>query len=407
MLTNEILMAPEEHGQGEQDLATQFTCHLHEPTLRKAKDRPEKQQPPNEVAPDRASLFDLDGQRRDQERLQKLESKNHALIEKEDRERAERQRNKASRPMKQVSPEKRKHTAGFRDSRLKKRLNPQTGPTSEQGKKAVSQNAIKHGFYARAPEGDREYAALEQAVVGQLEPVGEVQRKITNSIVFELYRIAKIEETVRMLDQGIDEERVNLSQLADQLEFPFSKTYAPLLLLYINEVDLRRRVLAHCKGVFLDLLQAPAAVEKSGRKVASQALGPMSDQANERAGKLLERATKLLNKDALIQHLETDFFQEFDAVMLETSLGRNKIGSALLDTGEMMPLVECWVYRNHMLIRVVMRRMIGSLRLDLMTDPKIERALKTSRSRLNSLLHDYLLESPNKLIRARALGFFE
>lgn len=298
-------------------------------------------------------------------------------------------------------------TSATHDSRLKVRLHAQTGPTSEAGKRAVSQNAVKHGFYARASEGDQMYAACEQAVRGCLEPVGEIQTRVSESIAFELWRIAKIEQTVRTLDKGIDEERVNLSHLADQLEFPFSRAYTPLLILYRDEEQLRLRVRGHCEGVFTELLMRPFLSQGAypqGQFVSI--LGPMSEQSNDRAKVLLERSTQVLNRQFLIQQNEDEFFQEFDAVMLDTRLGKNKIGVALLDAGDLMPLVECWVYRNHSLIQIVIGRMLGSLRLELMTDPKVERALKTARSRLNSLLHDYLLEAPDKLGRARALGFF-
>ena len=294
------------------------------------------------------------------------------------------------------------------DSRLKLRIHPQTGPTSEEGKRAVSHNALKHGFYAHPTEADREFAACEQAVLGSLGPSGEIQTRIARSVAVELWRIGKIEDTVILLERGIDEERVNLSHLADQLEFPFGKSYSPLLLLYMNEADLRRRVLGHCSGVFAQLHEGLLANESlKALKAAARAQGPMAHQANERLGSLLELARLVLAEQSLVQHMHEEFFQEFDAVMLDTRLGRNNVGAALLDAGELMPLVECWVYRNHMQIRVVVRRMQASLRLDLLVNPKIERALNTARSRLNSLLRDYVLEAPDKLSQARTLGFFD
>ena len=114
-----------------------------------------------------------------------------------------------------------------------------------------------------------------------------------------------------------------------------------------------------------------------------------------------------MNKQPLLPHMHEEFFQEFDAVLLETRLGRNKVGAALLESGEHIPLVECWVYRNHTQVRAVTRRMQAELRLDLMTNPKAERALNTARSRLNALLRDFVLEAPGKLSRARTLGFFD
>ena len=299
----------------------------------------------------------------------------------------------------------------FKDSRLKQSINPQpihpqTGPTSEEGKRAVSQNALKHGFYARPQEDDTEFVAIDLAVFDKLEPAGIVQRQIARSIADVLWRTARREETVRALYRDIEQEQVNLAQLAVQLEFPFAKSYAPLLLLYVSEGDLLRRVRGHCQGVFSELLERPYDRKVTVlRSLAATAEGPISGQANERIGLLLARAQKVLAKDTLVQHMEVEFFQEFDAVMLETYLGRNRVGAALLDSGELMPLVECWAYRNHMQIRVVVRRMVGSLQTELLKDPGIDRARRSASSRLSALLKDYVQAAPHKLDQARSLGY--
>jgi hypothetical protein len=51
--------------------------------------------------------------------------------------------------------------------------------------------------------------------------------------------------------------------------------------------------------------------------------------------------------------------------------------------------VECWVYRNFCQIRVTEYRLKASLRMDLLTNPSIERALRGATSRLGVLLSDY------------------
>ncbi len=43
---------------------------------------------------------------------------------------------------------------GERDARLKRRITHQTGPVTEEGKAAVSSNAVKHGGYAVPTRGD-------------------------------------------------------------------------------------------------------------------------------------------------------------------------------------------------------------------------------------------------------------
>lgn len=293
-----------------------------------------------------------------------------------------------------------------RDERIKRPISQQTGPTTESGKEVVSQNALKHGFYSRPQEGDKEFAAIDLAVFNKLEPSGTVQSQIASSIADVLWRTARLEETVRTLYQGIDRERVSLTQLAEQIGFPFSKGYTHLLLVYHEEEQLLKRVRGHFEGVFAELLDKPfKSSELNLSRPAFKAEGPMAGRADERIRQLLALGRKLLAKPTVLQHLEVDFFQEFDAVMLETRLGNNKVGAALIGSGELMPLVECWLYRNNDQIQLAVHRMVGSLKVELLKDAGIDRALRTASSRLSTLLSDYVRAAPDKLDLVRSLGY--
>lgn len=318
----------------------------------------------------------------------------------------------SANPQKKLNPVgpgglgRKKSDFGFQDKRLKKRLPAQTGPRTEKGKAAVSQNAVKLGLYARQVEDDA-FVELERSIIESLKPYGAIQEGIVRSIVFEMWRLRGMEATVRRLEQGINKEQVNLLQLADQVGFPFSKEYAPLLLMYQNEWDLLGRVRSHCEDLFASTM-AHAEFERAmgqGQDGSGSRLTAL-ELANERAVRMLEVAKGVLSKDTLVQAMEEKFFQEFDAVMLDARLGNNSLGSELNSVGDLAPLVECWVYRNHPQVRAIAERMLSSLRLDLLTDPRIERALKSARSRLNSLLRDYVIEAPDKLKKARLLGFW-
>lgn len=304
------------------------------------------------------------------------------------------------------TPDRSGATWSGRDERIKRPISNQTGPTTESGKEVVSQNALKHGFYSRPQVGDKEFAAIDLAVFNKLEPTGTVQSQIASSIADVLWRTARLEETVRTLYQGIDKERVSLTQLAEEIGFPFSKGYSHLLLVYHDEAHLLKRVRGHFEGVFAELLDKP--FKSSDRKLSSPAYkaeGPMAGRANERIGQLLALGRKVLAKPTVVQHLEADFLQEFDAVMLETRLGNNKVGAALIGSGELMPLVECWLYRNHEQIQLVVHRMVGSLKVELLKDAGIDRALRTASSRLTTLLRDYARAAPDKLDLVRSLGY--
>ena len=72
----------------------------------------------------------------------------------------------------------------------------------------------------------------------------------------------------------------------------------------------------------------------------------------------------------------------------------------------MLPLVECWVYRNFRQIRITENKMMASLRLELLTSPGIERALRSATSRLGVLLSDYRDCCPDISIRSlQMLGY--
>jgi hypothetical protein len=117
-------------------------------------------------------------------------------------------------------------------------------------------------------------------------------------------------------------------------------------------------------------------------------------EPNTRAASLIQKAREVLSRPHLLQHLEVEFFEEFDAVMLDARLGRNSlypVGPMQTHAGWMLPLVECLAYRNFRQIKVTSYRLMASLRMDLLTSPSIERALKGASSRLSLYLSNYLV----------------
>jgi hypothetical protein len=290
-----------------------------------------------------------------------------------------------------------------RDSRLKRPINHQTGPVTEEGKQAVSQNARKHGGYALPRRGDTNFESIEYSVIGMLEPIGEIQQHIAKSICFELWRIGNIERGCVELERDIDHESVSLTQLAMQLEFPFADIYREVLRNLPSEETLRARVHVHVVGIFSTLL------EKTGQERAG--LGLHMSEPNERAARILERGRELLAKPGLMQHMHQEFFEEFDAVMLDARLGRNSLTPSNTPgpkpAGFMLPLAQCWAYRNYGQIRLTEHRLRCSLRMDLMTSPNVERALRSARARLNALLRDYIASRPDlNSRRIELLGFW-
>jgi hypothetical protein len=83
-----------------------------------------------------------------------------------------------------------------------------TGPRTDEGKKIVSLNAVKHGVHARAAllpgEDPAELDALDQGMRADLKPAGMMQEVIVERIVslaWKLRRIAFAEEAALVMDQ--------------------------------------------------------------------------------------------------------------------------------------------------------------------------------------------------------------
>jgi hypothetical protein len=271
-----------------------------------------------------------------------------------------------------------------RDDRIKKPIAKQSGPVTEEGKQAVSQNAIKHGGYAIPTKGDESFASIERSIIGRLEPMGQEQHSLAKSISYEIWRIGNIERAVVELERDIDLEKVSLGQLAVQVDFPFPDCYRDTLITYKSEETLRQRVHGYLSDEFKETLEKAT---RNPEETGAHKAGP-----NARALRLINKGCEILSRQHLLQELEEDFFEEFDAVMLDARLGRNSLHPSVgqeRHAGWSLPLVECWVYRNFRQIRITQNRLKVSLRIDLMTSPSIERALRSATARLGLLLSDY------------------
>ena len=70
-----------------------------------------------------------------------------------------------------------------------------TGPRTDEGKAASSQNAISHGLLARqvviAGESEDEFASLQQRLQASLEPVGELELMLADRIVSNFWRLGR------------------------------------------------------------------------------------------------------------------------------------------------------------------------------------------------------------------------
>jgi len=79
-----------------------------------------------------------------------------------------------------------------------------TGPKSDQGKAAVSQNAVKHGLFAESVikgENPADYEVFHNKMLAELAPVGLVEAVLADRIASLWWRLKRAE---RMQNQAID-----------------------------------------------------------------------------------------------------------------------------------------------------------------------------------------------------------
>jgi hypothetical protein len=84
-----------------------------------------------------------------------------------------------------------------------------TGPKSDQGKSAVSQNAVKHGLFAESVikgENEADYQAFHDNFLAELAPAGAVEFMLAERIVSLAWRLKRAE---RMQNQVIDDMMEN------------------------------------------------------------------------------------------------------------------------------------------------------------------------------------------------------
>ena len=71
-----------------------------------------------------------------------------------------------------------------------------TGPKTDEGKAAVSQNAVKHGLFAESVikgENEADYEAFHNGMFAELAPVGVVEAVLAERAVSLTWRLKRAE----------------------------------------------------------------------------------------------------------------------------------------------------------------------------------------------------------------------
>ena len=75
-----------------------------------------------------------------------------------------------------------------------------TGPVTAKGKALVSQNAVKHGIFAKdliittgdGKEDEREYRELLEGLIASLNPSGQMERLLVEKIAVDYWRLRRV-----------------------------------------------------------------------------------------------------------------------------------------------------------------------------------------------------------------------
>ena len=99
-----------------------------------------------------------------------------------------------------------------------------TGPRTDEGKTATSQNAFKHGLFVDKAvvrdESQDEYDLHRQRLLAEWNPVGEMESIVAERLVNLTWRL---ERAQRMQNQSID--YIGMEQLAGQRARDFRELY--------------------------------------------------------------------------------------------------------------------------------------------------------------------------------------
>src|SRR4051794_28099361 len=111
-----------------------------------------------------------------------------------------------------------------------------TGPKTEQGKAASSQNSLKHGFTAQTVllpgEDPAEYQSLTQGMTTDLAPGNTIESSLTKELIdlqWRLQRVPRLEATILSFDLPDFKALNNISLHAGRMKRQYSATLKEFL----------------------------------------------------------------------------------------------------------------------------------------------------------------------------------
>ena len=267
----------------------------------------------------------------------------------------------------------------FVDERLGRKHKRSGGPNTEEGKAKAAMNSLKHGAYAVTTPDLMEYYEIRGSVQRELKPDGVIEDRLADDAANNLQKRQFLQDYARRMITASQSRPLNAADIATRCCFPFEEKYQHLLTQPINTVTLQ-----------LELAQDWDAHARPPKGKANE----VERMADSRVSTLFKQGVATLSRRGLLQHLEEEFFNKLDVVMVEAMDGINYLGKRIAQRCDRLMLDNYWLFRNADMVRDCINDILAERGLAAMMDERLQRArdaldsgLKNTLESLNTLRH--------------------
>lgn len=262
------------------------------------------------------------------------------------------------------------------DTRLKRTLSSRRtgGPRTAEGRARSSLNAIKHGGYVTASSAAQEFQATFSELVSRINPVGVVEEGVVNSLAVELFRLSMLGKLELERVQSAVHAEVSTLELAQALEYPWTKTHPDELRNPSELKALRARIGNYLATQLGSLLSqcgtTPSAPEARTIEALRLAVDDMQISMGDDANDVGTGDTHL-DDDT---YAEPAYFDELDRHMRELARGNELLSNGMALPSDTQPLVDYWLLRNYHRIEATRRDLQVAKLVEILTSEGVRRA---------------------------------
>ena len=262
------------------------------------------------------------------------------------------------------------------DTKLKRPLASRRtgGPRTAEGRARSSLNAIKHGGYVTASSAAQEFQATFSELVSRINPVGVVEEGVVNSLAVELFRLSMLGKLELERVQSAVHSEVSTLELAQALEYPWTKTHPDELRNPPELKALRSRIGSYLATQLGSLLSqcgpTPSAPEERTIEALRLAVDDMQLSGDDNANDL---GAGDAHRD-VEPYPEPAYLDVLDRHMRELARGNELLSNGMALPSDTQPLVDYWLLRNHHRIEATRRGLQVAKLLEVLTSEGVRRA---------------------------------